>query len=453
MKQNIKYYELNPSQEVVKLQCTYTLFKRVINILASVTSDYIDFDVMKKAFNLAVERNDCTRLRFVKQGKELKQYFIDSYEYDNIKYFEFKTKEEQDNFIKNQSKKAIAFMKGEVLTPYFIKTYDNKYMIFMKVCHLIFDIYGLNVFIKDLFEVYKALKENKEFPECPKSFETQLQKDLIIKHDEQRNKGNYEHFAKVFSSNPEPYYAGFDGLTNKYTIKADKKGQRVGKMLFVKNDTKLYGHSFPSETCLKLVNFAKEHNVTLSNLLMYVYSVTQSRINKDAPNLLPLELCNVRGTLHERMCAGTKVQSISCYTKVDKELSFIDNLNNFVQMQNLNYRHIGFKDWDSQILIHKVYKTSIMSTYYGLSFSFIPYEKSDDYKVDFYSNGKCALPAYVAVLYDYKNNCIDVGYDCQVEMMTEKNVADFHNNVILCIDQIAENPNILVKDIKYMEMK
>ena len=35
---NTQLYEINPSQEVVKLQCKFTLFKRVINILSSATT-------------------------------------------------------------------------------------------------------------------------------------------------------------------------------------------------------------------------------------------------------------------------------------------------------------------------------------------------------------------------------------------------------------------------------
>ena len=62
------YYELTPSQEVVELQCKYTLFKRVVNILFSATSEEkLNFGIMENAFNKIVERNDCLRIRFVKK--------------------------------------------------------------------------------------------------------------------------------------------------------------------------------------------------------------------------------------------------------------------------------------------------------------------------------------------------------------------------------------------------
>ena len=95
--EDIKHYDLNPSQEVVKLQCKYTLFKRVINIVTSATANIdIDIKIMTKALNKTIERNDCLRLRFVKQNGKLMQYFEnkENIEDINVPYIEFITKEE-----------------------------------------------------------------------------------------------------------------------------------------------------------------------------------------------------------------------------------------------------------------------------------------------------------------------------------------------------------------------
>lgn len=453
-KEEITYYELNPSQEVVKLQCTYSLFKRVINILTSASTEKeIDFKLLEKAFNIAVERNDCTRIQFVKRKGKLMQYFRKQVVFKDIPVLEFKTKEEQDAFIEKESIKPIKYMKGEVIKPTFIKTYDGLSMVFFKVCHLVFDIYGLNVFTQDLFGIYDALKNGTDLPVAPKKFEDLIKKDIEMKHDKEKSKRDYDYFKKLLSENPEPYYAGVDGGTNKWIQKARKKNRRPSPFFIMRNDTKLYGHSISKEVCDKLLNCAKETQVTIANLLFYIFSVTQSRLNGDVPSLLPLELCNVRGTLLERKAAGTKAQSLLCYTKVDKDKSFIDNLNAFMEIQNENYRHIGMKDLDAQMLIHDVYKTSLLEIYYSIAYSFIPIEKTGDIKMDFYTNGKCALPLYVAVLYDYKNNTIDIGYDAQVQLVSEQNVAQFHKNLISCIEQVSENPNMLVKDIQLEAIK
>ena len=451
MKENKTLYELTLAQEVPILQCKYTIFKKVINILASVeTKQNIDADLMKKAFDIAMERNDCTRLRFVKQDKKLMQYFEENVVLD-IPRLTFTTKEEQDAFIKKQSKGAIKWKKGEVIKPFFIKTFDGKFMIFLKICHVIFDIYGLNFFINDLFSVYHALEKGEDLPAAPKKYEDLIKKDLVEKYNIQKHDEDYEYFEKQYSSNPEPFYAGFDGLTNKTMIKTRGKGQRPAKMFFFRNSTKMYGHEIPQDVTDKLLEYAKASQTTIANLLFYLCSVTQSRMNGDVPFMLPLELCNCRGTLLAKKCGGTKVQSLACLTEVNKDLPFSENLKKFVEEQNENYRHIGLRDMERELQLHRIYKTSVMSTYYSLTFSFIPYSKASDFDVKFYSNERCALPAYVAVMYNIDDNSIGIGYDCQVNLITEKDVEVFHKNLISAIEQVTANPDMLVKDITLKE--
>ena len=100
-------YNLSLSQDVAYLQCKYSLYKRVINILSSITIDEeVDFELMDQAFKLLVERNDCLRIRFFKKRGDLMQYFGDSGK--NIKkvpVLSFETKEQQDAFIDKVRKK------------------------------------------------------------------------------------------------------------------------------------------------------------------------------------------------------------------------------------------------------------------------------------------------------------------------------------------------------------
>lgn len=57
-------------------------------------------------------------------------------------------------------------------------------MILMKVCHLVLDMYGINIIYKDLFEIYNSLINQKQLPEVPGKFEDVLKKDLMFEHNE-----------------------------------------------------------------------------------------------------------------------------------------------------------------------------------------------------------------------------------------------------------------------------
>ena len=449
MKKDIKYYELNPSQEVVKLQCKYTLHKRVINIITSMsTNDELDFKLMEKAFNLVVERNDCLRIYFAKHNGKLMQYFRDKVVFENIPVQKFSSQEEFDSFINKIKVKPIEYMKGKVIEPYFIVTHDNKYMVLFKLCHLILDVYGINVIYKDLFEVYDALKNNKELPAAPGSFEEIVKKDLIRKNDKVLYEKHREFFTNLLNNRPEPYYSGLHGSNHKLWQKRLAKKNRTMKMFFIKNDTEGFAHPINSETTKRVMQYCKDTGVSPANFLMYTCNLTTSIMNDKIENILPLELSNCRGTITEKKCAGTKVQSIGCYTTFDYNKSFIDNFKAYCDQQVQIYKHIGFADMDFEMLVHKTYNSSFLGTYYSVTYSFIPFTCPAGTEFRVYSNGKCALPAYIAQLYDVDKNEITMVYDIQTQIMNGQDVEKFHNNYLKVINLVIDNPEISLNDIK-----
>ena len=171
-------------------------------------------------------------------------------------------------------------------------------------------------------------------------------------------------------------------------------------------------------------------------------------MNGNIKNMLPLELCNCRATVTEKKCGGTKVQSIGCYTTVDYEKSFTENLELFSNEQTKLYRHIGFPDTEFEMMLHKIYKYPLLGTFYSITYSFIPYEQMKDVDIQIYSNGKCALPAYIALMWNINSNNINVVYDVQTKIISSNDVETFHINYIKVLTQVLSNPTNLLKELK-----
>ena len=293
--EDLKLYELTNSQDVVMLQCKYTLFKRVINIITSMsTKEEIDFNLMTQALNLVIERNDCLRLRFVKKNKKVMQYFAKDVKIDQVPVLQFNTKEEQDAFVKNLRKTAIKYMQGKIIEPYFIKTYDGKYMVMLKVCHLALDVYGLNVIYKDLFGVYSALKNKTELPEAPIPFEEVVKTEIVKKNNKENHQKNLEFFTKLLNDNEEPYYAGLHGENNPIWQKQLKKKKRAMKMFFINCDTEGYEHNISKNIMNKVFKYCESVTQSPANFLFFALSVTAGRLNNNTERMLPLELYNCR---------------------------------------------------------------------------------------------------------------------------------------------------------------
>lgn len=440
-------YELTLSQEVVRMELMFSFDKRVVNIVSSATCDEeINQDLMKQAINLAIKRNDCTHIRFIKKNKKLLQYFDDSVQSIVVPSFNFNSKEEQEKFIEKQTKKPIAYRKGKVIEISLVKTYNNKDMVFIKVCHYIMDTYGIIMFLKDIFDVYNSLKNGEELPPELKKFEDIVKKDVVRKNDKEFSRKNAEFFTDYYKDKPEPYYAGVPGLTTKRARRRFEK--RTMDMFLVNNQTKGYMKEVGTELTTKIMSYCMEHKVTPANLLFFASSVCQSKMNNNIQNMLQLELCNCRATALERGCSGTKVQSLGCYIHLEHDKSISENFKIFCDNQNIFYRHLGYSDFEFQALTHKTWKSSPIKTYYPISFSFVPMAQPKGVEFQVYSNGKFALPCYFGILYDTVTNTMRVVYDAQVNLMEQKHIDLFQENFEAVVTQIIENDTQTLKDIK-----
>lgn len=446
MKKNRVYYELNPSQEVVKMQLLFSIDKRVINILSSTTSDEVlDVDIMRQSISLAFMRNDCMHIKFVKRRK-LMQYFDDEATCPVIPYLEFATKEEQEKFIAGRKKKAIRYKHGKVVEFYICKTYDNKFMFFVKICHLNADLYGLNIFYKDVFDIYDSLKNGKPLPKPLPKFEDVLKKDLQFKHNEKIKQRNYEFFSKYMGEREEPYYAGMHG--NDGPISKKDFHRRTMRMFFLRNKTKSYMKTMDIETCKKIIAYCEQNKVTPANFLFYATTLAQSKLNGNVKNQLQLELSNCRATAIERNVAGTKAQSLGCYITLEPEEKLSESFENFCKNQTLFYRHLGFSDFDFQMLTHRIWKSSNLRTYYANSFSFVPMMSPEGIDFQAYSNGKFALPCYFAIMFNVNTYEMKFIYDCQIKLFNDDDVDRFHKNLEHIVDIMLSEKDPYLKEIK-----
>ena len=377
------------------------------------------------------------------------QYFSDCVK--NIKkvpVLSFETKEQQDAFIDKVRKKPIDYMHGVVIEPYFIHTFDNRYMIFFKVCHLVIDLYGINVLYTDLINVYNALKKGETLPPAPGSFEEIIKTDI-----EKSSKGNLEekhleYFTDLLTNNPEPFYAGIHGPDNPIWQKQLKKHHRGMPIFLVHNSTKTYRHKIGKDLVEKMLTYCQNNQCSPANLLFYASSVACAKLNGNIKNTIPIGLYNCRNSVQEKRCAGIKVQSAACYTKIDYNLSFEENLKAFSIAQIGLYRHVKFKDRDFEALMHNIYRSSPLLIYYSIAYSLLSVDLPEGVEFNLYTNGNSALPAYVIQVLDAKTKEIDMAYDVQTKITSEEDVSNFHTYYLNVLKQVLDDPGIKIADIQ-----
>ena len=90
----------------------------------------------------------------------------------------------------------------------------------------------------------------------------------------------------------------------------------------------------------------------------------------------------------------------------------------------------------------------MLETYYSITYSFIPFEYDENYCFDIYTNGKGALPAYIAQFYNTATGEIIMAYDCHIKTTSKNDDLSFHQKYVNLILNIINNPNEIVDKIK-----
>ena len=440
----------NYSQDIVDLQTKYSLFKRVLNIIFSLTLDEgFDEELMTRSINLLIERNDCLRLRFFKKGKETYQKVDAERKIGNIPVVKFDSVSSMESFIKRFRKKPTDGFKGRTLEAVYATNPSGNEMIFFKISHLVADTYGIGVLVNDLMGIYNALKTGTELPSAPGSFETVLKKDNEYRADEAATKKDFDFFKDYYENrHPQhPIYCGTHGDASDRWLKCKRKGKFSLPYLMVRCDTQGYRFVIPAAITRQVQKWCEENSITMNSFFFYTCAIAASLRNNKEPYQLPLELLNCRGTIADRRAAGTKVQSLSVYTTVDYSRSFNENIADFFAEQSELYRHTRLSYLEIEAFQHKLWNYSMLSSLTNFAFSFIPMETPKGVSLQVYSNGKGALVTYMALIHDIKTDEIQVTYDVQVLMVTPEQLIEFQNCYIHVIEAVLAQPKAKLSDI------
>lgn len=438
-----KTYSFNYSQDIIHLQTKYALFKRVANILFSVTFDEgFDEGRMLDALQLLIDRNDCLRLTFVKEGKEIRQYFEPARKLGKVPSVRFETTSQLEAWVRRFRRKGLDMMKGQTFQPVFAVNASGEKMVFIKISHYVADTYGIGVLVNDLSAIYNALSSGSELPPAPGSFEEVIRKDNEYRANTEATEKDRSFFEEYYGKThaERPLYCGIHGDGSDRWLKYKKKGDISLPYLFIKCDTEGYRFVIPAAITLRAEQWCKENEITMNTFFFYAYAVACSLINGRAPRQAPLELMNCRATVADRKAAGTKVQSLSVCTNVDYAKSFNENIAPLFAELTEMYRHTRLTYLEMEAMQHKTWNYSMISQVINYCFSYIPIKNPKGVHLQVWSNGKGALVTYLAMMHDVDTNEITMNYDIQTKMVTPVQLIEFQNLYIHVIETVLDKP-------------
>ncbi len=449
-------YDLTPAQDMIQFMLKHSFFhKQVTQIPETMMfKNDIDFAVMEKAVNIEIERNDCLRLRFFKEKKVIKQYFLDEYRVEGIPVLEFKTDEERQATLTADAQKPIRMLKGETFRIKFFRMTDGRCGVFLNVHHLVMDNMAVFLFFADLLKVYDHLKNGADMPKPLGSFETIIKKELAYVANPENLKKEEEAYREFMSKDGEPLYLGVEGPRHLEAERIKKKNPNIkAPSLFdpINDKAELTKHSVPYEESQKIFEFMQENGVGGECLVQLAMRLHVSKINNRHNNTYFIVLCPRRRTLSEKRAGGNLAVPLPWRVTLPEDISFRDALKKMSEVQFWAYKHMDYPYLEYRKLQREMFNYSAAAGASTMMFSWFPLESGSmsnwDYQFEGYSLGRYIMVIYSFAMKDAATGCLKLTCMHRTKYVTVDEAEALHKGTEKALLLGIENPDMTLGEI------
>lgn len=448
-------YKLIHSQEMVQYMWKYSVHMQSTQVpLAIAFDEELDFNVLAKAVNIEIARNDCMRLRIFREGFKVKQFFLNEYKLDKILIKQFSSKDERTAFFDGVASTKLDVFGGETFRIIFFRTEDNKCGVFICASHMIMDFAGAFMFFKDLIAVYDSLKNGAELPRALGKYE-----DIIIKEQD-----NPELEEKILRDKAEldewvakdrvPFYNAINGtkvldMQRRLLHKKDMNMPHI--YLPVLDSTNLVKCRLSEEDSRKIDAFIKENQLSPEWVIQLGFRIYLSKINCHTNDTLFWVLCPRRRTVKEKRCGGTLASPMPWREILDDNKSFIDTIHQLSESQIFLFRHSDVPFTEIRQMERDRYGLSLMQTANSMMFSFLPAGENAfgdrEYEFSAYNFGHYVMPVYVLTMQDPATRNFIFSYIHRLFLTKDEDVYSFNDGVVLTILKGIESPEKTIGEI------
>ena len=447
-------YPFTPAQEMINFMLKYSFFhKQVIQIPASiVVKRKIDFDIMQKALEKEIERNDCMRLRFIKKG--FKQYFLEKYDIGKIPVMNFKSQQEQDEFLTVDAQKPIRCFKGETYRIYFFNTADGRNGIYINVIHLAMDAPAVFTFFDDLLKVYEALENGTEMPKPLGSYETTIKKELEYINNAEKVQADKDFFVNYFLKDGEPIWNGVMGPGPLDKTKEKKKNpdlRACGSFDPIHDKAVLEKKTLTVEDSKIILDYMEKNQISGECVVQLGMRLHVGKINHRHDDTHFLVLSNRRKTVNDKRCGGTMASALPWRVILPETLTFNEAVDKLKTLQGDIMRHNNypFIRWleNERELFHYGMKDGTTT----MMFSWFPLEDDTmngwEYEFHGYSIGHYVMPLYTYAMKDSTTGGLRFAYLHRTDTISTADIDRLNDNTVKALVMGCSNPDITLKEI------
>lgn len=447
------YYDLTAAQQILFYSQKYTIHKQVNNVCTSILMNKeLDFGILKKAIEKAYERNDSFRLRIVKIGKDLKQYFAE-HEKPSIGYLDFtgQSQEAMEKRLFKMAHKPI-FAYGKPLSRiYMMHSCDGRSGIYFDVCHMIMDSWGITTFFKDILAIYNNLSNGMNMPKPLVPYEKLLINELNYTNTEAYRKDR-DFWEKALSTeNPIFTHVNGSQVLEKYRMKKKKPYTRYCSVLSLRSKADNKMLLFPKELVSKMETYCSTNNIPMQTLVLMAFRSYLSKVNKHEKSVGFHTVIARRGTLTEKNTGGSRVHFMPFITIFEESDTFKKSCEAIMEKQSSIYRHVEINPLEVMNMWKKFFNVPQIGTFFAGSVTFQPVKlvspEGTKIETKWYGNGTASQPLYITVMDGDGDGSLKFYYEYQIHQVTFETIRCLHSYMMMVIEAGITNDEITVGEL------
>ena len=426
-----KLYDLTIPQKSIFLTEQYASGTSINMISGNIIiNETVDLNLLEKALNLYVQKNDAIRLRICIKNGEPKQY-ISEYSPFKLKTVKLSEKQELSEFNQSILNTPFSFIDSDLFSFTLFDFSNGTGGLNVTFHHIISDAWTMSLFVDQVINLYTSLLNRTQIDTSVDYTYTEFintQNEYLTDSHFQKDKNFWN---SIFDSEPTISHISSGNTNNSNTL---------AKRLSFCLDESIYSN---------IDQFCKKNNCSIFAFFMAIYSIYLSKLNNTHSPILGTPILN-RTNFKEKHTCGMFISTVPFKTTFDSNSSFTEYLKS-VSLSLL------------QILRHQRYPYDILlqdiKEKYNLNENLfdlvVSYQNARDNKQDsninyetnwiFSNNIANSLEIH---FYDMDNTgTLNVYYDFQVSKFIEQDIYDLHSRILNIINIILSNSNINIKDI------
>ena len=429
-------YELSKPQEAIWLTEQYFKNTNINDISCyadfSTKTDNVDFDKLKKAINNTIKNNDVFQTRLFLEDGNVKQYFCDFKEVD-FPIYEISS---LDELTKEEAKtQASSNLLESPLYDFKLFKYKgtNTGGVLANFHHLISDATSASLTPRQFTECYNSLTQNNTMPDLNPDHYSY--KQYLLSEKEYVNSAKFQkdkaYWEKVYETIPE--------VATIYSSKSSNGSTNC--------KAKRLNFTIDKELTSKINVLCSNLKISVYNFFMAVFGMYISRVSSLNDFAIGTPILN-RSNYREKNTFGMYISTIPFRMTLDSNMSFKDFVSNVAKDSMSMLRH---QKYSYQYIIENLRKREpSLPNLYKVLFSYQISRASDEnssYTAGWLFNNCINNDLEIHIFDLNTENTINIAYDYNISLYDKEEINSIHPRIVNIINQLLENPDILVSDI------